>query len=157
MITLGSFKDIDSSKYDEIWLIVRSLKDQSILTRYPNVKHVPELSPSHELFSWYLSIKRRGWWDQSQFANYYVPTFIRETACSREAKDKLNELYCKAHTMHKNILVVCFCTDEEMCHRSIIGGLLQGAGVAVVSSNLQMPHYEGYYHMYMSVRHCVDN
>ena len=47
MITIGSFKDM-SEEYDEIWIIVRSLKSTPYI---PNtqVYHVPVLSPSPDL------------------------------------------------------------------------------------------------------------
>ena len=151
MITLGSFKDIDPQEYDEIWLIVRSLKDRSILTRYNNVRHVPELSPSSELFAKYLEWKRSGAWDQFRFENGYVPTFLVEM-CHPIPRDYLNELYLKDKA-GKKILLVCFCPDEYMCHRSIVGGLLQGVGTPVVSTVAPFfVDYSKYYTLYKSIK-----
>lgn len=147
MIIIGSFSDIKPMEYDEIWIIVRSLKDKSILTRYTNSRHIPELSPSTELFNCYLSWKRDGHWNKDMFETGYVPRFIVEMF-EKPAKDKLNELYFKDKA-GKNILLVCFCSTEEKCHRSIVGGLLQGVGVPVMSCN--QPYfvdYSYYYKMY---------
>lgn len=49
MLYSGSFKDIDCDKYDEIWLIVRSLS----VPAGNNIYHVPQLSPSPDLFHRY--------------------------------------------------------------------------------------------------------
>ena len=59
----------------------------------------------------------------------------------KPAKEKLNELY-KADRAGKNIALVCFCLDEQLCHRSIVAGLLQGVGCHVnMRSNKDYSHY----------------
>ena len=49
MITITNIKDADPKEYDEIWAVVRSLKNKA-----DYMKHVPELSPSWNLFKKYL-------------------------------------------------------------------------------------------------------
>lgn len=124
MITIVSIKDADYRKYDEVWAIVRSLKKPD-----EHWKHVPELSPSWDLFKAYLSLKEQSKWSNETFKSIYVPQFLREMR-SQAARDKLNELY-KLDKQGKNICLFCFCPDESLCHRSIIAGLLQGVNANV--------------------------
>lgn len=121
MIFIGSFKDI-SSNYDEIWLIVRSLKQIPQINT--NVFHVPQLSPSPELFKSYLSWRNQGLWSKDTFEKYYKPRFLQEMK-KVEAQTYLNLLIEKAKT--KDILLVCYCQDESMCHRSLIYSLVPSA------------------------------
>lgn len=138
MITIGSFKEINNT-YDEAWLIVRSLKAMP-KCNVP-VFHVPQLSPSWDLFKDYLSWSKLNLWNKQCFMEHYVPRFLEEMK-TQEARDILNSLYFKARD--KNILLVCFCPNEELCHRSIVFGLLQGVGAETNGSN----DYRHYYSMY---------
>lgn len=121
MIYTGSFKDV-SSNYDEIWLIVRSLKFVPQVNT--NVFHVPQLSPSHSLFKSYLSWRNQGLWSKDTFEKYYKPRFLKEME-GEDAQRVLDLLINKAST--KNILLVCFCNDESMCHRSLVYSLVPSA------------------------------
>lgn len=116
MISIGSFKDI-STKYDEVWLIVRSLKTERIPQINIPIFHVPALSPSPELFRCYLSWRKQGLWDKNTFENSYKPRFLHEMQ-SAEAKGYLQLLRERSAT--KNILLACFCEDETLCHRSLV-------------------------------------
>lgn len=141
MITLGSFKDI-SDEYDEVWLIVRSLKS---IPYVPNTQvfHVPALSPSPELFQGYLTRRDIGTWNGDMFERWYVPQFLKEMH-GEVQRASLNNLYYKAQSKH--ILLACFCPDEKLCHRSIVCGLLQGVGVITSADD-----YSRYYKMYKEV------
>lgn len=121
MVTITVMSNVDHSKYDEVWAIVRSLK-------YANqkIRHVPELSPSWALFKKYLSLREAGKWNDETFHNIYVPWFLKEMR-GKKQQNLLNELF----NTKKHICLVCFCPEEELCHRSIIGGMLQGAGLMV--------------------------
>lgn len=126
MIVIGNIKKLntyDLDSIDEIWYIVRSID------RLPNctgkiVLHVPELSPSSNLFYKYLNLKKNFDWNGCTFKDIYVPQFIEEMKLDT-AKTYLNKLFRRAQT--SNILLLCFCDDETLCHRSIILGLEQGA------------------------------
>ena len=69
MITITNIKNINYADYDEVWAIVRSLKNPG------KMKHVPELSPSWNLFKKYLNLRDTGKWNAAAFQNVYVPTF----------------------------------------------------------------------------------
>lgn len=141
MLQFGSFKDIDYEFYDEIWLIVRSVKN---IPKQENVYWKPELSPTKNLFFTYLKWKKAGEWNLNTFQNKYVPQFIEELH-NPESIKALNELYYAA--LNKNMLCVCYCPTEELCHRSIIKGLLQGAmekyqkGTYIMDSSNDYSHY----------------
>ena len=51
MITIRHISQIDYNEYDEVWAIVRSLKYVGA-----KIRHVPELSPSWNLFKRYRSL-----------------------------------------------------------------------------------------------------
>lgn len=117
MIIVTNIRNVDYTAYDEVWAIVRSLKHPE------KMKHVPELSPSLKLFKQYLQLRNTGRWNSKAFQNLYVPTFLQEmqTVASRK---KLNELvWLDRH--ERRIALVCFCSDETTCHRSIVAGILQ--------------------------------
>lgn len=122
-ITIASMQQIDPSKYDEVWAIVRSPKHvpQGFI-------HVPELSPSWELFNKYLELKDKGNWNSDTFRVIYRPQFIAEMEKSREALYALNELIAKALD-GKSIALVCFCKNASLCHRSIINEMLKSKGI----------------------------
>lgn len=124
MIVVKRISDVNYAEHDEVWAIVRSLKHQNRM-----ITQVSELSPSSELFQTYLSLKDEGKWNKDAFQKIYVPQFLHEMH-SKEAKMYLREL-CNLDAEGKNICIVCFCPDEELCHRSIVAGLLQGAGCNV--------------------------
>ena len=141
MSSIGSFKDM-SEEYDEIWIIVRSLKSTPYIPN-THVYHVPVLSPSSDLFHKYLYWKDNGEWNEDTFQNKYVPQFLCEMH-SQEAKNILNDLFYKSKNKH--ILLVCFCPNETLCHRSIICGLLQGVGCETSADN-----YSHYYTIYKNL------
>ena len=118
MLFTGSISNMDASKYDEVWVCVRSLGN---VKTGGNVYHVPQLSPSADLFHAYLSWKKQGIWSKDQFDKVYTPRFLKEME-SKEARSYLDLLRDK--TKIKNIYVCCFCDDESLCHRSLIRRLL---------------------------------
>lgn len=114
MISIGSVRDI-SDKYDEVWMIVRSLK--SVPQCNIPVYHVPALSPSKELFDCYLSWKTAGCWNKNTFETCYKPRFLKEME-SPEARGMIGIL--KERAKDKHILLACYCPADEICHRSLV-------------------------------------
>lgn len=131
MVTITSMSNITYASYDEVWAIVRSLKYAN-----PNMRHVPDLSPSWGLFRRYLSLRDAGNWNDETFQDIYVPQFLKEMH-GKEQQDLLNDLY----STKKHICLVCFCQDEGLCHRSIVGGMLQGAGLEVNGLSKDYSYY----------------
>lgn len=129
MIRLSMISKVDVEKYDEVWIVVRSAnKLPASLASNPKVKHVPELSPETKLFYQYLDWKKNGNWCWDIFKNNYVPEFLREMNNPR-CIALLNQLVADSH--EKNIALCCFCPDEKLCHRSILGGVLKNMGADI--------------------------
>ena len=123
MITLTNFQNLRRYKPDEVWAIVRSLKYKP-----SNVEQVTELSPSPSLFRTYLGLKNRGAWNENTFNAVYRPAFMAQIKNDPAAQKKLNELI-KKHKAGKHIVLVCFCSDARLCHRSLISEMLTERGV----------------------------
>jgi len=85
MITVTDIRNVNDAAYDEVWAIVRSLKNPG------KMKHVPELSPSWALFKKYMQLRDANQWNADAFRNIYVPTFLKEMS-GTAAQKKLSEL-----------------------------------------------------------------
>ena len=116
MLMIGSFKNIKPDDYDQIWICVRSLKQ---MPKNPknNIFHVPLLSPSQNLFFKHLDWKKQGIWDKDKFDKEFAPQFLQEML-QPEPLAKLQELAELVKT--QDILIVCYCGDESLCHRKLI-------------------------------------
>lgn len=146
MIYIGNIRDVHPGEFDETHAIVRSYKGQSDW-----IIHTPELSPSWDLFSKFQELKKAGNWNQDAFVKIYTPQFLTEMQ-SEQAEKKLNELYYKDRD-GKRIALVCFCPNEDMCHRSIIAGMLQGAGANVsLKTPVDRSYYYDLYRYYRAMR-----
>ena len=156
MIIIGNMKFLNR-QYDELWFVMRSMdwflyekvkgsrfntydktklnKRNYELLMQPNVKVIDELSPSKDLFTYFLSCKQHQTWDEKRFKEKYVPGFLKEINCE-DGRDRLNELW-RLDRAGKTILLVCTCQEENMCHRSILAGVLASVGCNVqVQGNL---------------------
>lgn len=169
MIIIGNMKYLNR-QYDELWFVMRSMdwflyeknkgsrfntydktklnkRNYELLMR-PNVKVIDDLSPSKELFTFYLSNKQRGTWDMDTFLKRYVPRFLKEINCE-DGRDRLNELW-QLDRAGKTILIICTCQEENMCHRSILAGVLASVGCNVqVEGDLSF--YKAYGDMFKSL------
>lgn len=134
LISILNIKDVDYSKFDEVWAIVRTFKHPT-----PNIKHIPELSPSWYLLKTYLSLKKSNRWNQETFNTYYLPQFLFEMK-TQQFQNKLTEIE-KMHYSGKNICLVCFCPEESLCHRSIIAGYFQNKGIPVLGVSKNYSRY----------------
>lgn len=133
MITVTNIRNINYADYDEVWAIVRSLKNPG------RMKQAAELSPSWNLFKKYLALREAGRWNAETFENVYVPVFLKEMQ-NAAARKKMAELITMDR-QGKRICLACFCPDETMCHRSIIAGILQHSGIQVHGIHADYSHY----------------
>ena len=136
MITVTDIRNVNHAAYDEVWAIVRSLKNPG------RMKHVPELSPSWALFKKYMQLRHAGQWNADTFKSVYVPVFLKEMS-GMEPQRKLSEL-ARLDRQGKRICLCCFCRDETLCHRSIIAGILQCAGIRVQGIKGDYSKYGGH-------------
>ena len=140
MITVTSIKMLDKTR-DNQWAIVRSMKSSS-----PWITQVPELSPSKELFFEYLRLRNAGQWNKETFEKVYVPWFLRDM--KTYGAPMLNRVYLM-NRQGIDITMGCFCQEEDTCHRSIVAGLLQGAGCSVATQT--GADYSRYFQMFKSI------
>ena len=124
---------------DESWAIVRSFKSKSDW-----IKQVPALSPTPSLYNLALNLQKTGNWNDNTFMDIYVPQFIADITNNEEAKHLLNYLV-DADKQGKTIALCCYCANEELCHRSIIAGILYGLDCNVETDE-NSAHY--YYNKY---------
>lgn len=125
------------------YAIVRSMT-------YPiaNVAQLDVLSPSKDLFFWYQRMAKAGKWDKRAFDDEYVPRVLKEIRSDLAARRTLNDLRRRSRD-GEHIALACYCGDETMCHRSIVAGLLSGAGTEVRTGTGR--DYSAYYGQYRAL------
>lgn len=130
MIDICSVKTFNyEKKYDMVYLIVRSLtalknSGNPVLSKGTQCKI---LSPSDILFKKYLNLKKNGNWNIVAFENIYRPEFEAQINESQEAQLMLQNLALA----DKQIALVCYCDSPFLCHRRIIGEMLENLGAEV--------------------------
>lgn len=139
MIHVTSIRTVNINKYDKIYAIVRSLKSKNT-----GIKQLAELSPSWDLFKKYRSWVEKNEWNARTFQEKYVPQFVHELAANQDAAATLRILKGLDRD-GKNIALVCFCVNEELCHRSIIAGILSVMGCNVKTDQNPVETYSQYY------------
>ena len=142
--SLSNLRKLEDS-FDVTWIIARSVKNQM-----KDILQVQDLSPSYALLRKFKTIEDQGLWNDKSFDEEYLPDFIKEMAASDSVVKRLNEL-CRMDKEGKNVCLLCFCKDERECHRSIIGGILQGVGRNVIFDDPNAD-YSRYYGMYQEER-----
>lgn len=108
-------------EYDAVCAIVRSLKRP-----IRDVEQLTALSPEYSIFRRYLQLRDAGAWNADSFAREYVPAFIRQIKNDPAALAHLADISARS-AAGERIALLCFCSDESLCHRSIIAGILRGA------------------------------
>ena len=116
MLYTGSFRDINPDKYDQIWLVVRKLMSPVKNTK-GNIYHIDAIAPSQKLLYDTLEMKRKKTWNQETFDKIYAPRYLKEML-GIEPMLQLQKLAELSKT--QDILIACYCKDENLCHRSLI-------------------------------------
>jgi uncharacterized protein YeaO (DUF488 family) len=81
---------------------------------------VPDIAPSAQLVSWALASP----WTDARWKRY-VREYHREMKESHAAR-LIALLAVLSH--NADFSIGCYCEDETRCHRTLLAGLLQGAG-----------------------------
>lgn len=108
-------------RYNSVWVVMRE-PPENMPVRF---RHVPELAPTPELSLWFQQHKECIYRNPEMFAEDYAPRYIRELSDSQAALNELLILLSSARK-GKRTALVCTCYHEELCHRSILAGILQG-------------------------------
>lgn len=118
MVILADIRQAATLSCDECWAV--TISDKRMLKK---AVHVPELAPSWNLFRKVQAAKAEGTWDMRAFREWYVPQFVTEIH-NDAARAKLKELVEKSNA-GRRIVLYCFCTDERICHRMVLGKILK--------------------------------
>ncbi len=137
MLYLTNMQHCKPQDMDKSYAVVRSYK-----TPIPGVTQKIELSPSYSLFHYSLKLKNEGKWSKKAFEEKYVPLFLSEMVYSKKAIRKLRALAVRSHT--EDIELVGITSNQNVCHRIILGGIIKGMGgnVAPISALDDNKYYD---------------
>ena len=76
----------------------------------------------------------------------YTDTYLHEICLRPHSKTILNEIV--ARSKNQNVAVVCYCTNEKECHRSILAGILDGLGAKTVT-DFSIENYKPFYDSFL--------
>lgn len=126
-------------KYDEIW-VVMLYAPKDIPTK---LRHVRALAPTSQLYQQFKALKDKGHWGQDTFDTVYAPQYVAELLSRPTSMDAAGELLDKA-SCGRSIALVCTCYHESLCHRALLGGLVQKAvpGVEVKAEQNYQRYWE---------------
>ena len=136
MISMGNIFKTNPAEFDEVWVICFAVDEvRSLFVVFDNVFHVPELAPKEDLFKEYRSMVHSGQWNKQAFEDCYVPRFLNDIQGCDTSMNQIRKLVAVGN--EKNICLVCFCPDDEeqICHRSIVAGILLNMGASVECSD----------------------
>lgn len=141
MIFVGNIRELRPGMFDSAYAIMRFYKPSG--TGW--IQHLPVLSPDVALFRTFRQLQAEGKWNEAAFQNIYVPRFLKQMASDPAAVHALNDLFLRSK-YGERIGLCCTCVNENACHRSIIAGMLQGAGAEVrLASGADFSAYFGQY------------
>ena len=146
MIRIISAEEVLSAAHDgwKVLVIVREPGEfLKTIEETSGVFWIPELSPAMETFDLYLRRRSEGNWNKDVFVSEYLPSFLDDLLASEQAQCLMEKLR-KSSEEGERIALACFCTDETICHRSIVSGILQGMGCQVQGND-----YSAYYKEYL--------
>lgn len=87
--------------------------------------HRPELAPTRELYSYAMANKNNPDWFE-----HYKKQFIHDMHTRAGVINALNDIEKKAK--EDDVLLVCFCSDVNLCHRGLIADEMESRGVKVL-------------------------
>jgi len=148
MLYISQFSDNEIRKpiYKKRYAIVNSYRHPSAL-----FTRLPIIAPSTDLFYKCQKVKQTKNWNEDTFQKIYIPNFLKQLHGKKE-RQTLAWLYEQSKT--ENIVLACFCHDEAHCHRSVVAGLMQGAGACVaLPTNTD---YSKYWSMYNDPQYWAD-
>lgn len=90
-------------------------------------KHYLELAPSKVLFDWYLKNKtKKDWFIE------YKRMYKKQIQYDQQALASMRQIKHDYLDKGINVMLVCFCRDVNLCHRSIIGEAYGAIGIEVI-------------------------
>lgn len=124
-VYLSSLTNVRFAPPSSIYLTTRSSK-QAEYALAQGWEYCPELGPSWDLFNRVKAFKEANRWNQIMFDDMYKQQFISDLMSNRVALLEIKKLIRKLNN-GDNITLVCYCTNQEICHRSILGEIMNKA------------------------------
>lgn len=124
-IYITDLRHIHSYDVDLRFAIMRSFSGMDKVTQ------LAELSPSWRTFKIYRDLANAGNWNKNTFNEQYLPNFLMDMRQPEavEALGKVLHLY----KIGLNVALACCCPIEDLCHRSVVAGILKGLGCNVIT------------------------
>lgn len=120
MLITSSLSDCKNYDADYKYFIVINPKG----VKLKGISHRPELAPTRELYSWAMQHKNEPNWFE-----HYKEVFENDLKTRAGMINALNDIESKART--SDVLLICFCSDVNQCHRGIIADELEKRGIIV--------------------------
>lgn len=124
-ILITSTHEMDSYIVDLKCVTARNYQSKS-----SDTVHLRQLAPHEMLYHKYLRYCKNGTWDKEAFDSFFVDRYVTETLFNALGLSNLSMLL-RLYRHGVKIVIACDCADEETCHRTIIGGFLEGLGCEV--------------------------
>lgn len=114
--SVSKMKDLNTKNGVYLAITYKPVNSKSIID-------VPDLAPTNSLFwVWFRSWRERK--DHKWFPNY-KNIYLKQFSLASEEKLELITLFLdRGDDVH----IMCYCTDERVCHRSIIKEMLKQKG-----------------------------
>lgn len=131
--------------YSEGIYIVRSIGNTRLDESESNMI---ELSPDQRLFRKFINYRTKYGFHQSEFDSWYLDDFLQSAVRNPEFVKDIDKLVDKSLNQlpGEDAALICFCPNEIMCHRSIIGGILKGVGAEIDCSDDYIKYYYKFLH-----------
>lgn len=113
----------ESKKYEADYKYFIVINPKNI--KLKGVQHMPELAPTRELYSWTMEHK-----NEKDWFVHYKDQFIKDLHTRAGMINALN--YIENQAKQSDVLLICFCSDVNECHRGLIADELKNRGVKVL-------------------------
>ena len=131
---------------DEAWLCTNQP-----IEKLGTIQWHPELAPNDNLLNEWNALGRHAEDPFAWFNTRYVPKFLEQVSRNERARYALNDLVL-ADIHGSKVALLCYCKDPRICHRSVLAGMLYGAGRNVgLEGGLQALN-GGYYERYLTAK-----
>ncbi len=120
MLRFVNLKEQYPTENTKTWIVMRNPENIKTLINKNEHFWIPELAPSEAFYSYCMKVKNAGNWTKEFFNEVYVPRYIAELRNNSAAMKYLAFL----NATESNINIGCTCMNEQMCHRSILAGIM---------------------------------
>lgn len=121
MLITCSLSECKKYEADYKYFIVINPKN----VKLKGISHRPELAPTRELYHWAMENKNNSNWFE-----HYKEQFINDMKTRPGMINALNDIEKKAK--YYKVLLICFCSDVNECHRGLIADEMESRGIEVI-------------------------